>query len=281
MKKENEIIYVSAHPDLKAELTPFGAGLKQLYFKGRELLCSGTEEEYFRKNASFYGQTVAPFAGRILHGEMGRFHFPTNEGPNCLHSGDFTTAFQPFEYGILEREDDIVATFAREQTVEGVRIVTTTTYTFLRKAPKFSIRIDVSSSEPFPHNQTHHAYWNLGAKNLCDIDIRFASRERVNYDANKHPVGYVDCRGEFDGDKLKLDDSLDYGYLLEKPLLEARCGNVLLKANSKAKAVLIFTGHPGTKPCFTLEFVNAPLNDESMLHEGLTSVLAEYELEEI
>ncbi len=279
--KQPTILTVSAHPDLKAELSPFGASLYQVYFKGKEMLSSGTKEEFFRPNASFYGQTVAPFAGRVLHGEIGRFHFKTNEGPNCLHSGSFTTAFKEFEYSLEEKEDRIEVIFTYEQEVEGVHLKTMTTYAFFRAAARFSIRIDSISDDVFPHNPTHHAYWYIGAKNVCDFNIFFQAHERVNYGAYKHPEGYLDCRDEFEQGRLKIDNTLDYGYMLDASEVRASYGNVLLKATSPCKAVLIYSGHPGPRPCFTLEFVNAPLNDDSMLLSGTSSVFATYELEEI
>lgn len=280
MNPIDTIITVSAHPDLKAELTPFGAGLYQLYFKGKELLASGTKEEYFRKNNSFYGQTVAPFAGRVLHGKIGSFSFKTNEGPNCLHSGSFTTAFSPFAYELKEKDDRTEVLFHHEQDVEGVHLVTETTYTFYKDAPRFAIRIDVTSDKVFPRNPTHHAYWYLGAKNLCDFDIRMKATRRVDYGEAKHPIGFIPAAGDFEGDRLKVDATLDYGYLLDDPKIEMRVGNILLTATSKAKAVLVYTGHPGPRPCATLEFVDAPLNDDAMLKSGTSTVLAEYTLEE-
>ena len=281
MKSDPKIIVVSAHPDLKAELTPFGAGLFQLYFKGRQMLVTGLKNEYFQPNPAYFGQTVAPFAGRVLEGAIGPFHFPCNEGPNCLHSGPFTTAFKDFDDEIVEKEKGTEVVFTLSQVVEGVHLLTKTTYTFYKDAPRFSIQIDVTSSSPFPHNQTNHAYWNLGAETLDEIDLRFHAIDRVDYGPHKHPLGYVDCKEEFAGDRLLIDETLDYAYRLGKPTVTARVGDVLLKARSNGKAVLVFTGLSGLKPCFTLEFVHAPLNDDAMLQQGTSSLSAEYELEEL
>ncbi len=281
MKNEYDILTISAHPDLKALLTPIGAGLYQLYYKGKPLLTTGEGDGYFKPNPAFFGQTVSPFAGRILHGKIGPYLFPTNEGPNCLHSGPFTTAFQEFAPQIDECDSTVDVSFFHVQTYQGVKIVTKTTYVFYRRAPRFSIRIDLTTSAPFPHNQTHHAYWNLGVDNLCDLRIHMASHQRVNYGPSKHPLGYMDCRDEFASGTLKIDDTLDYGYLLDEPTLTVEGKGVRLKAKTSAKAVLVYAGLPGPRPCVTLEFVDAPLNGDDMMKEGTTTVLAEYELEEI
>ncbi len=281
MNRSDRFISICAHPDLRAELTPFGAGIFQLYFKGKEMLTTGPVELYFQPNGAFYGQTVAPVAGRIPYGRVGSFHFPMNEGPNFLHSGAFTTAFKDFESEVREKEDRIEVVFAHSQKVDEVDLLTKTTYVFFREAPRFSIEISATSSSLFPLNPTNHAYWTLGAKKLKDIELCFDARERVEYGLYKQQIGYRPHPEEFDGNRLLLNKSLDYAYHLAKPELTARAGNTLLKVKTKARAVVVYTGLKAPTPSFTLEFVDFPLCGEEMLRKGTSTIYAEYEMEEL
>lgn len=280
MNVNSSLIEVCAHPDLRAELSPFGAGLYQLYFKGKKMLYSGEKDEYFHKNPFFFGQTVAPFAGRIPQGKIGRFSFPLNEGPNCLHSGPFTTAFSLFDYRVEKGQGKTAVIFHHEQDVEGVHLITETTYEFFEDEPRFSTRIDVTSDQPFPTNPTHHACWSLGAKSLKDFDVRMAAHERVRLGEHKEPLGYLSCRDEFDGDRLKIHQNLDYGYVLDEPKVCYCCNDVCLTAETNAKVVWIFAGVAGRDPYLTMEFEQAPLNDDTKLKTGTSSVSATYRLEE-
>ena len=274
-------ISLSAHPDLLAEVTPFGAGLYHLVYKGKEMLTTGSEDVYFQKNAAYFGQTVAPVAGRTYRGKIGPYRFARNEGPNCLHSASFSTAFKDFDYEVVKKSSRTEVRFTHTQTVEGVEIITKTIYNFFADAPRFSIQIDVTTSDLFPHNQTNHAYWNLGANSLDDIDLRFDVKDRVDYGPYKHPIGYVDCLSEFDGDRLLLHRGIDHAYRLASPTVMARVGKVLMRAKTTAAAAVIYTGLPAARPCFTLEFVDYPLCDKEMLRQGTSTILTEYELEEI
>ena len=281
MNVDETVLTISAHEDLKAELTPFGAGLLQLYFKGERMLYSGKQGTYFTANPLYYGQTISPFAGRIAKGRIGRFSFPVNEGPNCLHSSSFATSFKTFAYKIEERKEWTEVVFTHDQEVDGVRLHTEVAYRFHADAPRFSLRIGLTSSDFFPHNPTNHAYWNLGAYDISDLNVRFKSQRRVVIDEHKLPVCVRDCRDEFIGDRLILDKTLDYAYFLDEPMLFIQRGDVLLKVKTDAKAVNIFTGDSKLRPSLTLEFVNEPLLDENALKKGTSTVLTEYELEEL
>lgn len=178
-------------------LTPFGAGIRDVYFKGAPMTLSPLkDEDYLRDRVFFYGKTIGPIAGRIDQGKFPglekEFALPVNpETGVTLHSESLDYAFVRFDVSIKEGHGGTIVLFTA--TIPSCPEYPSTTevevsYYISETEPIFALSYTATPSRLAPLHLTNHVYWNLGGRDDAkDARLEILADRVVAYDERLLP----------------------------------------------------------------------------------------------
>lgn len=254
-------IFLTPNPHVNVELSPYGAALKSFRIDDEEIIFSDITP-YDEPNTGYNGQFVAPFAGRIREGKIGKYAFPLNEGNKSLHSASFSSAWQLFESEIEEESTQIRVKFFRRCKVFEAACSEIAEYVFFKDRPGFRLTLSFHSDDVMPVNMANHLYFRLGEGDMKEVTLLVPADYRATYDEENIPLGFVPVEGRFDyRNGRKLTDPLDHAFLLKGEAIVARGNRFEMRVTSDAKAAVIYRLPKG----FTLELVHHPLLGEECL----------------
>ena len=278
----SEPITIQAHPDLVLDL--LDGGLRQIYFQGKPMLYSDLSR-FGKVNPEYFGQFVAPFAGRIQNARLGEFIFTPNEGRNALHSANYCFCWKEYKRNISVNSREICVEFTREDTYFGAPCVAKARYILDRAKPKFRMELSFVCEKDVPCNLTTHCYFSLGEDDVTNVAMKMPAPRIMSYDKELIPLKYVPVEGRFDfRSPRRISFPMDHAYELDRGEVKAWTDKVIMNVKSTAKNVVIYVDVPskqatGTSKGFTLEFVHFPfLGKEMILPAGTAhEVVNEYE----
>ena len=275
-------ISIQAHPDLSVDLQD--AGIRQIYFRGVPMLYSDLSR-FGKPNGEYFGQFVAPFAGRIKGAKLLGYHFKPNENGNALHGSNYCMCWKPYERAIFVNPTEICVEFTRKDTYFGMPCTAKARYVLSKEMPKFRMELRFVCDVDVPCNLTTHCYFNLGEKDVTKVHLKMPSSRVMSYDKELIPLGYVPATGRFDfRSPQRLSLPMDHAFELTTGEVKAWTDRVMMKAKSNANNVVIYLDSSsyrtkGASGGFTLEFVHFPmLGEEMILPAGKThELINEYE----
>lgn len=197
---------------LEVTLSQIGAGVYSVFYKG-EAMNAGpmNKDAYITDRVSFYGKTIAPFAGRLKDGlfsigEKG-FHLPLTETGLSLHSGTLNAAFRLFDCEIRNGKEgmDVVFSLMLEATDEfPATIPFRVRYFIYEKRPRFDVYFEARPEQDTLWNPTTHLYWNLGGKkDVLHHTLALHSHEFEVYDDSLLPIKRQKVDAVMDFNKAK------------------------------------------------------------------------------
>ena len=273
---------IQAHPDLVLDLQD--GGLRQIYFQGAPMLYVDLSV-FPKKNKKYFGQFIAPVAGRIKGGTLEGFRFEPNENGNALHSSNHLLSFKDYSSCIKTNSDGICVEFCRNDVYFGAQCTAKARYVLDKEKPRFTMELSFVCDKDVPCNLTNHCYFSLGENDVSKVALKMPSTHVMAYDKELIPLGYVPAQGRFDFRKGRyLSFPMDHAFHLEEGIVKAWTDKVLLNVKSNARDVVIYLDPISGKPLsgqsgFTLEFAHFPLLGKEMILPAKTEHLLRIEYE--
>ena len=193
MNTKDRFIEIQAHKDLKATLCDFGASVYQLEYRGAPMLYVKDRDSFSRFNPEYFGQFVAPVAGRIANGKLAGFTLPQNEGTTCLHSASLVLCWKLFERNVEELSDRVEVTYSLTSDFLGTPYQAMARYRFFRDAPTMEMELTVAAGGKMLANPTNHMYFRLGEEDIANLTLRANADMMMRYDEHNIPLGYKPC----------------------------------------------------------------------------------------
>ena len=186
-------------------LTPFGAGIREVLYRGVPMTLSpATDADYLHDHVFFYGKTIGPIAGRIDRGRFpgleSEFALPVNPKTGVtLHSESLDYAFRRFDFKIEEKEDGARVVFSSviPACLEYPATLEVEVSYFLSETePAFTLSYFARPNRVAPIHLTNHVYWNLGGKDDAkEATLQILADRVVSYDDRLLPKEKVSVEG--------------------------------------------------------------------------------------
>jgi len=217
---ENEfLVTIYNSKDLEVTLSSFGAGLRSVKYKGKEMLLTPNDYEDYKYCTSYFGKTCGRFAGRIQNGKTTingkEYQVSLNEPTNSLHGGKNGYSFKNFDMKLDGDEKFTYVIFEIDDKFNNelpgnmkARVV----YRIDNTSNKIGILYWAISDEDTIFNPTGHSYWNLSGDLKTDITNHY-------FKLNCDKYAILDDKLIFTG-VADVDDVLDFqkGKLIGKDI---------------------------------------------------------------
>lgn len=161
---------------LSAEILSFGGIIKNLYFKGADVVLGRDTLEEYSDNDGYFGAIIGRNSNRIHNAEFvldgKKYTLAKNDGNNNLHGG--MNGFDKKVWSVSEKdgeEPQIVLSTLSEDGEEGFpgRAEIFVTYT-LTKENSIKIEYHAVCDKTTVMNLTNHAYFNLNGHSSGTVD---------------------------------------------------------------------------------------------------------------
>lgn len=170
MEQEMQFLTLET-PELRVELTNFGARLVRFTYQGTDCLYGPKTAEELRADTCYCGSICGRVANRIAGGRFEldgiEYELAVNNGPNHLHGG--LSGFSDKLWTVEEADAthavlSLISPDGEENYPGEVRV--RAVYSVEGRALK--LELTATADAPTLLNLTNHAYWNLGAQGTVD-----------------------------------------------------------------------------------------------------------------
>lgn len=241
---------VLTNHDLKVIILPYGGIIKELWYKGTNVVLSKKNAEEYLDNPWYMSACIGRYAGRLaseytidqvrythkkgnaiqLHGGAQGWDKAVWKIYDLLHG---TVPHVVLEYNCLEKDighpgdvSVLLKYSLRENTLQ--------------------LEYKAKTTRPTPINLTNHSYFNLsGARNLGDHELMIQADEVLELDHNLLPTGVINTVKKTDFDRNDLRSIGQSRYDDCFVLREKEAVNLRLKANSTKIQMDLITDQPG------------------------------------
>ena len=241
---------VLTNHDLKVIILPYGGIIKELWYKGTNVVLGKKNAEEYLDNPWYMGACIGRYAGRLaseytidqvrythkkenaiqLHGGAQGWDKAVWKIYDLFHG---TVPHVVLEYDCLEKDSGhpgdvyvLLKYSLRENTLQ--------------------LEYKAKTTRPTPINLTNHSYFNLsGAPNLGDHELMIQADEVLELDHNLLPTGVINTVKKTDFDRNDLRSIGQSRYDDCFVLREKEAVNLRLKANSTKIQMDLITDQPG------------------------------------
>jgi aldose 1-epimerase len=241
---------VLTNHDLKVIILPYGGIIKELWYKGTNVVLGKKNVEEYLDNPWYMGACIGRYAGRLaseytidqvrythkkgnaiqLHGGAQGWDKAVRKIYDLFHG---TVPHVVLEYDCLEKDSGhpgdasvLLKYSLRENTHQ--------------------LEYKAKTTRPTPINLTNHSYFNLsGAPNLGDHELMIQADEILELDHNLLPTGVINTVKKTDFDRNDLRSIGQSRYDDCFVLREKEAVNLRLKANSTKIQMDLITDQPG------------------------------------
>ena len=241
---------VLTNHDLKVIILPYGGIIKELWYKGTNVVLGKKNAEDYLDNPWYMGACIGRYAGRLaseytidqvrythkkrnaiqLHGGAQGWDKVVWKIYDLFHG---TVPHVVLEYDCLEKDSGhpgdvsvLLKYSLRENTLQ--------------------LEYKAKTTRATPINLTNHSYFNLsGAPNLGDHELMIQADEILELDHNLLPTGVINTVKKTDFDRNDLRSIGQSRYDDCFVLREKEAVNLRLKANSTKIQMDLITDQPG------------------------------------
>ncbi len=241
---------VLTNRNLKVVILPYGGIIKELWYKGTNVVLSKKNANEYLDNPWYMGACIGRYAGRLTSEytiDQNRYTFK-NEQAIQLHGGtkgwdkavwkvyDLFHGTVPhviLEHECLEQDSGHpgdVSVLLKYSLYENI----------------LQIEYKAKTTKPTPINITNHSYFNLsGAPNLGDHELMIQSDGVLELDSKLVPTGIINKvkKTDFDRNKSRPIGASRYDDCFV--LREKETSNMRLRANSTKIQMDLITDQPG------------------------------------
>ncbi|MCR5349183.1 MAG: hypothetical protein K6E59_06235 [Bacilli bacterium] len=272
--RHNGFIECFCHPDLTLVVSSCGGSIYQIRYRGEKMLYAPDEQTFLHPNEEYFGQFVAPVAGRIVGGKADGFLLPCNEGNNSLHSGPFATCWKDFAVETKENDHSLEVIFTREDSLMGAKYRAESRYVLHDDAPCFDLVMTLEAIDPCLANVTNHMYFSLGEEAIDGIFIKARTPRVMKYGKGLEPLGFVTAEEALDlSEGCYLSQCFDHAFEVGGGHVSAISRKARLEMDTDASGIILYTDMPskaktGHSAGFTLETVAHPDMRNLLLRAG-------------
>ena len=241
---------VLTNHDLKVIILPYGGIIKELWYKGTNVVLGKKNAEEYLDNPWYMGACIGRYAGRLASEyTIDQVRYTHKKGNAIqLHGGaqgwdkavwkiydlfHGTVPHVVLEYNCLEKD------------IGHPGDVSVLLKYSLRKNT-LQLEYKAKTTRPTPINLTNHSYFNLsGAPNLGDHELMIQADEVLELDHNLLPTGVINTVKKTDFDRNDLRSIGQSRYDDCFVLREKEAVNLRLKANSTKIQMDLITDQPG------------------------------------
>lgn len=241
---------VLTNHDLKVIILPYGGIIKELWYKGTNVVLGKKNAEDYLDNPWYMGACIGRYAGRLASEyTIDQVRYTHKKGNAIqLHGGaqgwdkavwkiydlfHGTVPHVVLEYDCLEKDSGhpgdvsvLLKYSLRENTLQ--------------------LEYKAKTTRATPINLTNHSYFNLsGAPNLGDHELMIQADEVLELDHNMLPTGVINTVKKTDFDRNDLRSIGQSRYDDCFVLREKEAVNLRLKANSTKIQMDLITDQPG------------------------------------
>ena len=257
---------------VRATFCDAGASIYQIELDGVPMLYTKDKDYFAKENIEFFGQFVAPVAGRIKGGTLKSFHFPPNEGLNANHSGGLTLCWQHFDGETYEDDQGKHVRFTKKGELFDGHYEAGVDYCLHKEGEAVVVHatLSYSSDVDTPCNLTLHPYFCLGETDMAKIFLKVNAKERMSYDKENIPQKFIPTEGEFNLREGRfLDYPFDHAFHLDGAV-QAQGERYQVHISSPAPYAQIYVDAPskaatGASKGFACEFQYHPKMDEDAI----------------
>lgn len=241
---------VLTNHDLKVIILPYGGIIKELWYKGTNVVLGKKNAEEYLDNPWYMGACIGRYAGRLASEyTIDQVRYTHKKGNAIqLHGGaqgwdkavwkiydlfHGTVPHVVLEYDCLEKDS-------------GHPGDVTVLLKYSLRENTLQLEYKAKTTRPTPINMTNHSYFNLsGAPNLGDHELMIQADEVLELDHNLLPTDVINTvkKTDFDRNDLRLIGQSRYDDCFV--LREKEAVNLRLKANSTKIQMDLITDQPG------------------------------------
>ncbi len=226
--------------DLTVTVLSLGATVRQVRYRGKELVCGFSDADAYLNSTCYYGATVGRCCNRMSALRLGGTAYPLSRnenGTNQLHGG--FAGFDRKRWTASVTEDGLTLSCVSPDGEEGYPGELRASVTFSVREDTLSLRYAAVSDKDTAVNLTNHAYFNLDgpggtvldhtlfldadAVSVCD-GLHLPTGEHLPVDGTpfdfrtRHPIGRdIACAHP----QLTPWGGYDNNFLLRKPVPHA------------------------------------------------------------
>lgn len=155
IERINNIDYLTIknNRSLKMVFSSLGASIFAIYFDDDLMTLSLADKCDYTNPELYHGKTIGPVCGRIANGQIGEFHYETNEDNVARHGGKNGLSTKVFDYEIVEKTDTMSLIFKCDGFVVEYRIE--------KESDSFTVEYHYQGKAQ-PISLTNHTFFHLG-----------------------------------------------------------------------------------------------------------------------
>lgn len=262
--------------NLRVDILEYGAAIHNIFFNGTDCVTGYDNIEGYLNGKSCQGGTVGRFANRIENAVFSlngmQYNLDVNNGNNCLHGGINGFA-KKYYLGEVISDNAVSFSISSPDGESGFPGNLTMKATFSVENDTLRIEYDIVSDKDTIVNPTNHVYFNLGAKNCLDTNLRITADYFTPAKENMIPFGNLekventpfDFRNSKkigsdiykDNIQLKTAKGYDHNFVLsldrsyKKDIIEAFCEEtgIGLTCSTDMPGVQLYTASCLNEPC--------------------------------
>lgn len=278
------------HKGMQVELCDFGARILSIKVPDKDgklletTLNHGNDEDII--NDEFYmGASVGRTCNRISNSQFCldgvEFTISTNDGVNNLHGGEVGFSKRVWDTkGINAHGNSLAFELHSKDGDQGYPGAVEAQVLFtLNENNELRLDFSATSSKPTPINFCNHAYFNMGEKNIYNLELRIQADAYLPVDAESIPLGYFDTvlNTRFDFNESAVlsnrltSDTYDHCYQAKNTkiaTLTSRKNKISLEVESDQVGIQFYSGNflPTAQSALCLEAQGYP---DAINHQAL------------
>lgn len=249
-------IYELGSGRLRLQVTPYGASMVSLQYRGQELLLGYDTVQGYVDGTSYVGAIVGRYANRIgkasftIHGQ--EYHVDANEQDKCLHGGRHSISHRPWRVDSVSA-DTICFSIHSPDGDNGFPGNMEIRVTYQVEDEDLTLTFEGDTDKDTVFGPTTHAYFNLGGQeDIRSTMLSIRAGEYVHTDDSLLPDAILPVEGWLDFRNARaITDTFDHCFVLsggEGPDLVASYGNVRMELKTDYPGVQLYTGKYLSEP---------------------------------
>jgi aldose 1-epimerase len=278
------------HKGMQVELCDFGARILSIKVPGKdgkllETTLNHSNDEDIISDEFYMGASVGRTCNRISNSQFCldgvEFTISSNDGVNNLHGGEVGFSKRVWHTkGTNARGNSLAFELHSKDGDQGYPGAVEAQVLFtLNENNELRLDFSATSSKPTPINFCNHAYFNMGEKNIYNLELRIQADAYLPMDAESIPLGYFDTvlntRFDFNESTVLADrltkDTFDHCYQAKNTkiaTLISRKNKISLEVESDQVGIQFYSGNflPTAQSALCLEAQGYP---DAINHQAL------------
>ncbi|MFT6329112.1 MAG: aldose 1-epimerase [Bermanella sp.] len=275
---------------MQVELCDFGARILSIKVPDKdgkllETTLNHSNDEDIISDEFYMGASVGRTCNRISNSQFCldgvEFTISSNDGVNNLHGGEVGFSKRVWHTkGTNARGNSLAFELHSKDGDQGYPGAVEAQVLFtLNENNELRLDFSATSSKPTPINFCNHAYFNMGEKNIYNLELRIQADAYLPMDAESIPLGYFDTvlntRFDFNESTVLADrltkDTFDHCYQAKNTkiaTLISRKNKISLEVESDQVGIQFYSGNflPTAQSALCLEAQGYP---DAINHQAL------------